>query len=176
MKAALGLPPQAHHTDLLQALGVPSIQEILRGTVLRGLRNALKSEHRLSIALRRSLSVLAVDPAQLDGSFLGLVYSICNCDFGNVLSVASGHIDQEMIRPQLESDGVVDSLRFLAARTDSVARHLMRLIVMPHLQRADSSLWWLCTLLQWSSVTLWCDVLCVCLICWVVFVAFCDAK
>ena len=84
--------------------------------------------------------MLAVDPGQLHESFLGLVYSICNCDFGNVLSVASGHIDPEMIRPQLESDGVVDSLRFLAARTDSVARHLMRLIVMPHLQRADSSL------------------------------------
>ena len=36
MKAALGLPPQAHHSDLLVALGVPIIQEILRDAVLRG--------------------------------------------------------------------------------------------------------------------------------------------
>ena len=45
--------------------------------------------------------------------------------------MASGHIEPEIIRPQFDSDGVVDSLHFLAARTDSVARHLTRLIVMP---------------------------------------------
>ena len=37
VKAALGLPPQAHHSDLLAALGVPNVQESLREMVLRGL-------------------------------------------------------------------------------------------------------------------------------------------
>ena len=51
----------------------------------------------------------------------------------NVLSIASGHIEQDMIHPQSVHDGVIDSLRFLATRTDSLARHLLRLIVMPGL-------------------------------------------
>jgi len=131
LKAALGLPPQAHHSALLKALKVPSIQETQRGMVFRGLCNVFKSEHRLSRAMTRGLAVLAVDPSQLDGSFLGLVHSICNANFRNVLSVASGHIDPEMICPQSEPDGVVDSRRFLASRTDETARHLLRLMVMP---------------------------------------------
>ena len=60
-----------------------------------------------------------------------------------------------MTRPHFESNRVVDSLRFLAARTGSVARHLIRLIAMPHLQRADSDLWcyeFVFTPVQWSSV------------------------
>ena len=131
IKAALGLPPQAHHSALLVALGVPSIQETQRGMVLRGLCNALKSEHRLARAMVRGLALLAIEPYQLDGSFLGLVYSICNSSLENVLSVASGHIDPGTISPQYESNGIIDSLRFLAARTDSMSRHLLRCIVMP---------------------------------------------
>ena len=68
--------------------------------------------------------------AQLDGSFLGLVYSICNSNFGNILAVASGKIDPETIHPKQQPDGVIDSLRFLAGRTDSLARQLFRLIVL----------------------------------------------
>ena len=131
IKAALGLPPQAHHSALLVALGVPSIQETQRGMALRGLCSALKSEHRLARAMVRGLALLATEPSQLDGSFLGLVYSICNSSFENVLSVASGHIDPGAISPQYESNGIIDSLRFLAARTDNISRHLLRLIVMP---------------------------------------------
>ena len=47
------------------------------------------------------------------------------------MSLASGHIDLEIIHPQSRPDGVIDSLRFLAGRTDITARLLMRLIVMP---------------------------------------------
>ena len=133
LKAALGLPPMAHHTALFAALGVPSVQETLRAMALRGFLNALKSEHRLSRAMIRGMTVLATDPAQIDGSFLGLVFRLCNSDLGNLLSVATGHIDREFIRPQSESNGVIDSLRFLASRTDSTAGRLMRLIVMPSL-------------------------------------------
>ena len=131
LKVALGLAPQTHHSALLAALGVPNIQETLRSMVLRGFFNAFKSEHRLSRVLTRGLAVLAVDPAQLDGSFLGLVYAICNYNLGTVLTVASGFIDSEMIRPRSQPDGLIDSLRFLAASTDSTARLLMRLLVMP---------------------------------------------
>ena len=133
IKASLGLPAQAHHSALLAALRVPPVQETLRSMVARALCNAFRCEHRLSRALTRGLAVLATDPAQLDGSFLGLVYSICNSRLENVLSIASGHIEQDMIHPQSVHDGVIDSLRFLATRTDSLARHLLRLIVMPGL-------------------------------------------
>jgi hypothetical protein len=98
---------------------------------LRGLCNAFKSEHRLSRVLTRGLAVLATDPAQLDGSFLGHVYRICNSSLGNVLTVATGHIDPDMVHAQLEGDGVIDSLRYLSTRTDGTARLLMRLLVMP---------------------------------------------
>ena len=136
LKAALGLAPVAHHTALFAALGVPSIQETLRAMALRGFLNAIKSEHRLSRVMIRGMAVLAIDPAQLDGSFLGLLvlYRICNSNLGNLLSVAAGHIDRDLFRAQSESSGVIDSLRFLASRTDSMARHLIRLIVMPSLQ------------------------------------------
>ena len=133
IKASLGLPAQAHHSALLAALRVPPVRETLRSMVARALCNAFRCEHRLSRALTRGLAVLATDPAQLDGSFLGLVYSICNSRLENVLSIASGHIEQDMIHPQSLHDGVIDSLRFLATRTDSLARHLLRLIVMPGL-------------------------------------------
>ena len=72
IKAALGLPPQAHHSALLTALGVPHVQETLRGMALRGLANALRTEHRLSRVFTRGLALLATAPSQLDGSFLGL--------------------------------------------------------------------------------------------------------
>ena len=134
IKASLGLPARAHHSALLVALGVPSVQETLRGTAVRALCNAFRGEHRLSRALTRGLVLLATDPSQLEGSFIGLVYDMCNSNLQNILSVAAGHIDQDMIHAQLEQDGVVDSLRYLASRTDVLARHLLRLIVMPWLQ------------------------------------------
>ena len=134
IKASLGLPVQAHHSALLVALGVPPVQETIRGTAVRALRNAFRGEHRLSRALTRGLVLLATDPAQLEGSFIGLVYEMCNSSFQNILSVAAGHIDKDVICAQLEQDGVVDSLRYLSSRTDVLARHLLRLIVMPWLQ------------------------------------------
>ena len=84
--------------------------------VLRGFCNVFKSEHRLSRVLTRGLAVLAVDPAQLDGSFLGLMYKICNSELEAVLTVASGHIDPEIIRPQSQPDGVIDSHRFFCGK------------------------------------------------------------
>ena len=60
----MGLPPQAHHSALLLALRVPTVQETLIGMVIRGLRNMFRSEHRLSRALTRGLALLATDPAQ----------------------------------------------------------------------------------------------------------------
>ena len=93
--------------------------QALRSTVLRGFCNAFKSDHRLSRVLTRGLAVLAVNPAQLDGSFLGLMYKICNSKLETVLTVTA-LIDPEMIRPQSQPDGVIDSLCYLAASTDSL--------------------------------------------------------
>ena len=131
LKAALGLPPQAHHSALLVALGVPSVQETHRAWILRVFHNVFKSEHRLSMAMTRGIGMLAVDPSKLGGSFLGQVYAICNSRLGNVISLSSGYIEKSMICPPFESDGVTDSLRFLAARSDGMSRRLLRLIVMP---------------------------------------------
>ena len=94
--------------------------------------NVFKSEHRLSRVLARGLAVLAVDPAQLDGSFLGLTYKICNSELEAVLTVASGHIDPEIIRPRSRSPmELLTRSVFWRQATDSTARLLMRLIVMP---------------------------------------------
>ena len=66
-----------------------------------------------------------------------VVRALCNafrCEHRlTVLSISSGHIERDMIHTQSVHDGVIDSLRFLATRTDSLAHHLLRLIVMPTL-------------------------------------------
>ena len=75
------------------------------------------------------LAMLATDPQQLSGTFLGLVYKLLNGSFKNVLETAGGHVNASVVRGPIASDGVIDSLRFLLGlETTMLSRHLIRLM------------------------------------------------
>ena len=79
--------------------------------------------------MTRELALLAMQPNQLADTFLGMSFKMVNCSFRTILEVVTGHIDNEYIRSPRGSDGVVDSLRFLAnLNQTSLTRHLMQLL------------------------------------------------
>ena len=130
IKAALGLPPFAHHSALMTALNVPRVQELLRSFILRGLAHLFHSEHRLRQIMIRGLAVLATTPSELEGSFLGLAHSLGNNTFQNTMDAASGSIDVDLIREPTVSDGTVDTIRFLLDSTCPSSRKILRLMTV----------------------------------------------
>ena len=73
--------------------------------------------------------MLATDPQQLSGSFLGLAYMLLNGSFQSLLETAGGHVDKSVVRGPIASDGVIDSLRFLLSMDSStLSRHMIRLM------------------------------------------------
>ena len=130
IKAALGLPKYAHHSALLIALGIPRVQEELRRAVLFGLAGIFRGKnHRLTHVMTCGLAMLATDPQQLSGSFLGLAYMLLNGSFQSLLETAGGHVDKSVVRGPIASDGVIDSLRFLLSMDSStLSRHMIRLM------------------------------------------------
>ena len=130
IKSALGLSKYAHHSALLRALGIPRIHEELRRAVLSRLAGIFKcSSHRLGRMMICQLAVLATDPRQLFGTFLGLAYELLNRSFEGVLETAGGHVDMDAIRAPIGPDGVIDSLRFLLSIDQTaVSRRLIRLM------------------------------------------------
>ena len=130
LKAALGLSKYAHHSALLVALGIPRIHEELRRAAVFGLTRIFRGgDHRLSQVMTSWLAMLATEPQQLSGSFLGFVYRLLNCSFEDVLGVAAGRVNADVIHAPIAPDGVIDSLRYLLCTEQSVlSRRLVRLI------------------------------------------------
>ena len=82
--------------------------------MLSGLAGIFRcSGHRLGRMMICQLAVLATDPRQLLGTFLGLAYELLNCSFESVLETAGGHVNLNSIRTTIGPDGVIDALRFL---------------------------------------------------------------
>ena len=130
IKAALGLSKYAHHSALLIALGIPRIHEELRRAALFGLAGIFRCDnHRLKQLMTCWLAMLATEPQQLPGTFLGLVCNLLNGSFQSVLETAAGHVDPNAVRGPIAPDGVIDSLRFLLCMEQTMlSRRLIRLL------------------------------------------------
>ena len=129
VKAAFGLPRSAHHSALLAASGIPTVQEELRGTILRVFRSAMCSHHRLQQALITSLAKLALNPIELEGSFLLQVYKMYNNDYREVMELAAGGpVDRNRVRTPRMPDGLADSLKFVLGGSCEASRRLLRLL------------------------------------------------
>ena len=111
LKAALGLPQSAHHSALLTALGVPSIQQLLREGVLRTLQSSFREDHRLRQVLVQAICELPTRPSSLNGSFLGLAADLCGGRLETILNVVSGRIPCSLVSAPLREDGIVDSIK-----------------------------------------------------------------
>ena len=130
IKAALGLSKFAHHSALLIALDIPRVHEELRKAVLVGLVGIFRCpNHRLGRLMISQLSMLAIDPHQLSGTFLGLAYRLLNSSFQSMLETAGGHVDMSVARGPIAPDGVTDTLRFLLGTDQNeTSRRLVRLL------------------------------------------------
>ena len=131
IKAALGLSKFAHHSALLIALDIPRVHEELRKAVLVGLVGIFRCpNHRLGRLMISELSMLAIDPHQLSGTFIGLAYRLLNSSFQSMLETAGGHVDMSVARGPIAPDGVTDTLRFSLIGTDQneTSRRLVRLL------------------------------------------------
>ena len=131
IKAALRLPRSAHHSALLIALGIPRVHECLRRAVFRSFASSFNSDHRLRQIFVRSLALLAVNSADLTGSFLHHVYMLCNCQLAAVMEAATGRIDCARIRAPVSQDGLVDSIRFVLGGQCPESRFVLGLLTMP---------------------------------------------
>ena len=130
IKASLGLPRFAHHSALLAALNIPTVQVLLRQSVLNGLAGSFCSQHRLYKAYVRGLALLACSPTEMQGSVLGFGYTLLNNNFEQLLRLSIGHVEESAITEPSAPDGLVDTLRFLAQSTCPASRRLLRLLVV----------------------------------------------
>ena len=131
IKAALRLPRSAHHSALLIALGIPRVHECLRRAVFRSFASAFNSDHRLRHVFIRALALLAVNTADLTGSFLHHVYMLCGGQLAAVLDAATGRVDGARIHAPVPQDGVVDSIRFVLDDQCPMSRQVLRLLTIP---------------------------------------------
>ena len=129
IKAALGLPRSSHHTALLRATGTPRIAEVLRRKAFHAFSSIFRSDHRLHLAYISGLAKLAVFPNELDGSFLAQLFAMCGGDFGALMRIAAGELNEDMVTAPLVDDGLVDSIRLVLAGNCQASRRLLRLLV-----------------------------------------------
>ena len=89
--------------------------------------------HRLRQVLVTSLAKLALDPSDLQGSFLLQVYDMCGKDFEVVLELAGGGaIDCDRVRAPREHNGLVDTIQFVLHGSCEASRRLLRLLTCWH--------------------------------------------
>ena len=76
-----------------------------------------------------ALAKLALNPSDLEGSFLLQVSSMLNDDFREVLELAAGGpVERDRIRTPRMPDGLKDSLTFLMQSSCESSRRLLRLL------------------------------------------------
>ena len=75
------------------------------------------------------MALLVCAPLEMEGSVLGFGHQLLNNDCKNVFSLAAGTMNLDAPCVPCGTDGLVDSLRFLAAHTNPASRRLLRLLV-----------------------------------------------
>ena len=138
IKSALRLPRTAHHTALLAALRIPSVQEVLRRALFNTFRDAFRGEHRLRRVLLSDLAHTALNSARLHcpGSLVSHMLSLCGMNYETLLRVAGGHVSRDLISAPRRVDGIADSLRWLLAQNNGDAWAMIHMLVLP--QRVSS--------------------------------------
>ena len=133
IKAALRLPRIAHHTALLAALQIPSVQDVLRRSVFGAFRDTFRDNHRLRSIIISSLAreVTHVSTVGSTGSLVSYMMSLCGGKFQTLLEVAGGYLSHELVSVSRPACGITDSLRWLLSQNSADAWSLIKLIVVP---------------------------------------------
>ena len=89
--------------------------------------------HRLRQVLVTSLAKLALDPSDLQGSFLLQVYDMCGKDLQVMLELAGGGaIDCDQVRAPREQNKLVDTIQLVLHGGCEASRRLLRLLTCWH--------------------------------------------
>ena len=143
IKAALRLPRIAHHTALLAALQIPSVQDVLRQSIFGAFRDTFRDNHRLRSIIISSLAreVTHVTTVGSTGSLVSYMMSLCGGKFETLLEVAGGYLSHgiyslpclshELVSVSKPACGITDSLRWLLSQNSADAWSLIKLIVVP---------------------------------------------
>ena len=135
VKSALRLPRTAHHSALLAALQVPSVQGVLRRALFSAFRDAFRGEHRLRSVLLSSLARVTLNETSTQiTSLASHMLELCGGNLGTLLRVAGGHIDRELVHAPRPTCGVTDSIKWLLEQNHADAWDVLRLLVMPHVE------------------------------------------
>ena len=73
-------------------------------------------------------ALLAVNSADLAGSYLHHVYMLCDCQLAAVMDDATDRIGRARFRAPVPQDGYMDSIRFVLGGRCSESRHVLRLL------------------------------------------------
>ena len=130
IKAALRLPRIAHHTALLAALQIPSVQDVLRRSVFGAFRDTFRDNHRLRSIIISSLA-REVTHVGSTGSLVSYMMSLCGGKLETLLEVAGGYLSHELVSVSRPACGITDSLRWLLSQNSADAWSLIKLIVVP---------------------------------------------
>ena len=130
IKAALWLPRIAHHTALLAALQIPSVQDVLRRSVFGAFRDTFRDNHRLRSIIISSLA-REVTHVGSTGSLVSYMMSLCGGKLETLLEVAGGYLSHELVSVSRPACGITDSLRWLLSQNSADAWSLIKLIVVP---------------------------------------------
>ena len=90
IKAALRLPRTAHHSALLAALRVPSVQDVLRRALFNAFRDVFRGQHRLSSILTSGIAraALSATSACDTSSLVSHMLVLCGGNLATLLRVA----------------------------------------------------------------------------------------
>ena len=134
VKSALRLPRTAHHSALMAALRIPSVQALVRRSIFRATQNAFRGQHRLRCVLVSSLAQLATNArfAETSASIVCHLMSLCGGNFMRVLEAASGHIHGDWVHTPRPENGLADSLSWLMDSNSAESWQLVRLLVTIH--------------------------------------------
>ena len=111
VKSALRLPRTSHHTALLAALHIPSVQEALRRALFSAFRDAFRGDHRLRHVLLTHLAHIALNltHSRYMGSLANHMLSLCGGNIGTLLRVAGGRVSRELVSAPRPRCGITDS-------------------------------------------------------------------
>ena len=124
------MPRTAHHTALLQAMQIPSIQSLLRRALFYAVRDAFGANHRLREVLVGNLAQLALKGETVP-SVLSHMLMLCGGRLERLLRVTGGKVDAEWVSFPRPENGLVDSIRWLLQRNDEMAWNVLRMFVLP---------------------------------------------
>ena len=136
IKSALRLPRTAHHTALMAALQIPTVQDTLRRAIFSDFKDAFRDGHRLRRVLISRLARIALNvaPACNNGSLVSHMLILCGGSLERLLQVAGGRVSQELVTAPSSKCGITDSLQWLLSQNNVDAWDIIRLLVVQHTQ------------------------------------------